>query len=52
MSYPREFKLMVIEYYHNNGQNKYRTCKEFQITKSMLNGWLSKIKGLCPKPSM
>uniref|UniRef100_A0A1I7W7L5 HTH CENPB-type domain-containing protein n=1 Tax=Heterorhabditis bacteriophora TaxID=37862 RepID=A0A1I7W7L5_HETBA len=42
MSYPREFKLMVIEYYQNNGQNKYRTCKEFQITKSMLNGWLSK----------
>ncbi|EPB76449.1 centromere binding protein B, DNA binding protein [Ancylostoma ceylanicum] len=44
MSYPREFKLMVIDYYHSNGQNKYRTCKEFQITKSMLNGWLSKIE--------
>ncbi|KAK5978331.1 Centromere protein Cenp-B domain containing protein [Trichostrongylus colubriformis] len=44
MSYPREFKLMVIDYYHRNGQNKYRTCKEFQITKSMLNGWLSKIE--------
>jgi transposase-like protein len=43
MSYPREFKLMVIDYYNNNGQNKYRTCKEFQITKSMLNGWLQKI---------
>lgn len=35
MSYPREFKLMVINYFHNNGQNKYRTCKQFQITKSM-----------------
>ncbi|WKX88906.1 hypothetical protein Q1695_008499 [Nippostrongylus brasiliensis] len=44
MSYPREFKLMVIDYYQKNGQNKYRTCKEFQITKSMLNGWLSKIE--------
>ncbi|KAK6731996.1 hypothetical protein RB195_008067 [Necator americanus] len=44
MSYPREFKLMVIDYYNSNGQNKYRTCKEFQITKSMLNGWLSKIE--------
>ncbi|KAK6058427.1 centromere binding protein B, DNA binding protein [Cooperia oncophora] len=44
MSYPREFKLMVIDYYQRNGQNKYRTCKEFQITKSMLNGWLSKIE--------
>ncbi|KHN83900.1 hypothetical protein Tcan_11332 [Toxocara canis] len=43
MSYPREFKLMVINYYYANGQNKYRTCKEFQITKSMLNGWLQKI---------
>uniref|UniRef100_A0AC35U9S8 HTH CENPB-type domain-containing protein n=1 Tax=Rhabditophanes sp. KR3021 TaxID=114890 RepID=A0AC35U9S8_9BILA len=43
MSYPREFKLMVIEYFYENGQNKYRTCKLFQITKSMLNGWLSKI---------
>ncbi|KAL3998395.1 Tc5 transposase DNA-binding domain family protein [Acanthocheilonema viteae] len=43
MSYPREFKLMVINYYYTNGQNKYRTCKEFQITKSMLNGWLQKI---------
>ncbi|EFO22273.1 hypothetical protein LOAG_06215 [Loa loa] len=43
MSYPREFKLMVINYYYSNGQNKYRTCKEFQITKSMLNGWLQKI---------
>ncbi|TKR95111.1 hypothetical protein L596_009323 [Steinernema carpocapsae] len=44
MSYPREFKLMVIEYYNANGKNKYRTCKEFQITKSMLNGWLQKIE--------
>lgn len=44
MSYPREFKLMVIGYYLANGQNKYRTCKEFQITKSMLNGWLQKIE--------
>ncbi|VDD96936.1 unnamed protein product [Enterobius vermicularis] len=43
MSYPREFKLMVINYYHRHGQNKYRTCKEFQITKSMLNGWLQKL---------
>ncbi|VDK44484.1 unnamed protein product [Anisakis simplex] len=43
MSYPREFKLMVINYYYANGQNKYRTCKEFQITKSMLNGWLQKV---------
>ncbi|VDN01624.1 unnamed protein product [Thelazia callipaeda] len=43
MSYPREFKLMVVNYYYTNGQNKYRTCKEFQITKSMLNGWLQKI---------
>lgn len=43
MSYPREFKLMVIDYYYRNGQNKYRTCKEFQITKSMLNGWLQKM---------
>uniref|UniRef100_A0A7E4W7L6 HTH CENPB-type domain-containing protein n=1 Tax=Panagrellus redivivus TaxID=6233 RepID=A0A7E4W7L6_PANRE len=42
MSYPREFKLMVIDYYYANGHNKYRTCKEFQITKSMLNGWLTK----------
>uniref|UniRef100_A0A1I7Z6M5 HTH CENPB-type domain-containing protein n=1 Tax=Steinernema glaseri TaxID=37863 RepID=A0A1I7Z6M5_9BILA len=44
MSYPREFKLMVIDYYNANGKNKYRTCKEFQITKSMLNGWLQKIE--------
>ncbi|VDM54882.1 unnamed protein product [Angiostrongylus costaricensis] len=43
ISYPREFKLMVIDHYKENGQNKYRTCKKFQITKSMLNGWLSKI---------
>lgn len=42
LSYPREFKLMVIEHYVVQGQNKYRTCKEFQITKSMLNGWLQK----------
>lgn len=42
MSYPREFKLMVVKYYYENGQNKYRTCKNFQITKSMLNGWLAK----------
>lgn len=28
MSYPREFKLMVIDYFFANGQNKYRTCKE------------------------
>lgn len=28
LSYPREFKLMVIEYFYANGQNKYRTCKE------------------------
>ncbi|KAJ1361699.1 hypothetical protein KIN20_021024 [Parelaphostrongylus tenuis] len=34
---------MVIDFYEKNGQNKYRTCKKFQITKSMLNGWLSKI---------
>uniref|UniRef100_A0A915JHM0 HTH CENPB-type domain-containing protein n=1 Tax=Romanomermis culicivorax TaxID=13658 RepID=A0A915JHM0_ROMCU len=44
MSYPREFKLLVINYYYQNGQNKYRTCKEFQITKSMLNGWLTKVE--------
>lgn len=43
MSYPREFKLLVISYYFQHGQNKYRTCKEFQITKSMLNGWLQKV---------
>ncbi|KHJ47580.1 hypothetical protein D918_01735 [Trichuris suis] len=43
MSYPREFKLTAIKYYNENGRNKYRTCKEFQITKSMLNGWLQKI---------
>ena len=33
LSYPREFKLLVIEQYYSNGQNKYRTCKDFQITK-------------------
>lgn len=33
---------MVIKFYYDNGQNKYRTCKQFQITKSMLNGWLAK----------
>ncbi|VDO04360.1 unnamed protein product [Haemonchus placei] len=43
MSYSREFKLMVIDYYQRNGQNKYRTCKEFHITKSMLKGWLSRV---------
>ncbi|KAK6049480.1 centromere binding protein B, DNA binding protein [Cooperia oncophora] len=43
MSYSREFKLMVIDYYQRNGMNKYRTCKEFHITKSMLKGWLSRI---------
>lgn len=43
MSYPREFKLLVISYYFQHGQNKYRTCKEFHITKSMLNGWLQKV---------
>ncbi|KAI1722196.1 tc5 transposase DNA-binding domain-containing protein [Ditylenchus destructor] len=43
LSYPREFKLMVLEHYHTtNQQNKYRTCKQFHITKSMLNGWLLK----------
>uniref|UniRef100_A0A0N5A7R6 HTH CENPB-type domain-containing protein n=1 Tax=Syphacia muris TaxID=451379 RepID=A0A0N5A7R6_9BILA len=44
MSYPREFKLLVINYYYKHGQNKYRTCKKFQITKSMLNGWLKKME--------
>ncbi|KRZ72769.1 hypothetical protein T10_345 [Trichinella papuae] len=43
MSYPREFKLTAIKYFYENGRNKYRTCKQFQITKSMLNGWLQKI---------
>jgi hypothetical protein len=33
LSYPREFKLLVIEQYYANGQNKYRTCKAFRITK-------------------
>uniref|UniRef100_A0A183CC08 Transposase n=1 Tax=Globodera pallida TaxID=36090 RepID=A0A183CC08_GLOPA len=42
LSYPREFKLLVLKSFLANGQNKYRTCKEFQITKSMLNGWLQK----------
>ncbi|KAI6182311.1 hypothetical protein M3Y97_00366200 [Aphelenchoides bicaudatus] len=42
LSYAREYKLMVIDYFVANGQNKYRTCKKFKITKSMLNGWLSK----------
>ncbi|KAL3097048.1 hypothetical protein niasHS_002764 [Heterodera schachtii] len=42
LSYPREFKLLVLKSFWANGQNKYRTCKEFQITKSMLNGWLQK----------
>ncbi|GMR53204.1 hypothetical protein PMAYCL1PPCAC_23399, partial [Pristionchus mayeri] len=43
MSYPREFKLVVVDYFNNNGRNKYRTCKRFSITKSMLNGWISKV---------
>jgi hypothetical protein len=42
LSYAREYKLMVIDYFAANGQNKYRTCKRFKITKSMLNGWLLK----------
>ncbi|KAL7080288.1 hypothetical protein ACQ4LE_000915 [Meloidogyne hapla] len=42
LSYPREFKLIVLHSYWTNGKNKYRTCKEFHITKSMLNGWLQK----------
>lgn len=42
LSYTREYKLLVINYYLTNGQNKYRTCKLFHITKSMLNGWLQK----------
>lgn len=46
LSYPREFKLAVVDYYYANGQNKYRTCKEFQITKSMLNGWLQKVESI------
>lgn len=32
MSYPREFKLMVIDYFRRNGENKYRTCKEFKVS--------------------
>lgn len=39
LSYPREFKLMVVQRYLLNNKNK---CKEFQITKSMLNGWIQK----------
>ncbi|KAE9417298.1 hypothetical protein Angca_001683, partial [Angiostrongylus cantonensis] len=50
ISYPREFKLIVIDHYKENGQNKYRTCKKFQITKSMLNGWLSKIDMIRESP--
>ncbi|KAH7728684.1 hypothetical protein AAVH_03995 [Aphelenchoides avenae] len=46
LSYPREFKLLVVDYFYANGQNKYRTCKEFQITKSMLNGWLQKVDSI------
>lgn len=42
LSYSREFKLMVIDYFATNGRNKYRVCKKFKITKSMLNGWLLK----------
>lgn len=42
LSYAREYKLMVISYFMASGQNKYRTCKKFHITKSMLNGWISK----------
>lgn len=38
LSYPREFKLMVLEHYHTtNQQNKYRTCKQFHITKVSFN---------------
>lgn len=43
LSYSREYKLLVIYYFLTHGQkNKYRTCKQFRITKSMLNGWLQK----------
>lgn len=43
LSYSREYKLLVIYYFLTDGQkNKYRTCKQFRITKSMLNGWLQK----------
>jgi len=36
LSYPREFKLIVLHSYWTNGKNKYRTCKEFHITKFSL----------------
>ena len=39
-SYTREKKIEVLEWYFNNGRNRYQACKKFAINSKILAEWL------------
>ena len=43
-SYTREFKLNVVKFYHDNGNNLYKTHKMFSLNRKMILQWISSEK--------
>lgn len=39
-SYTRERKLYILNYFRENGENKYKTCKEFNLNSKTLSTWI------------
>jgi len=39
-SYAREEKLQVTQWYWNNGQNLYQTCKKFELNSKIILRWI------------
>ena len=40
LSYTREEKLLVLKFYHDSGDNKYKTCQRFGVPKPSLYRWI------------
>ena len=50
-SYTRETKLHILNYFRKNGENKYKTCKEFNLNSKTLSTWIKEEDKILQMPA-
>ena len=50
-SYTRETKLQILNYFRENGENKYKTCKEFNLNSKTLSTWIKEEAKILQMPA-
>ena len=50
-SFTREYKLSILEWHRNNGNNMYKTCKQFDLNSKTVLQWVKNIEKIQNSPA-